>query len=160
MRLHPSDTQKLSCQIMDGNFAARSGKVSAVDGAHAITTHPSFIPRANSTERRNQEIKQGLRVRLDNAPHIQRDKYLPAVHKDLRCRTNKATGYSPTEAILGYKLPQPEDWDIRDVDLPEAQNHPGRDEKLDHKTKSNHLPDDEIRSQRRRFTTAPTNTQL
>lgn len=85
---------------------ARSSPVPA-GNEHAVGGRPCRIiqestPRANPVERRNQEIKKGLRVRLLGQPHTRWAQCVPAILRDLRTRRNAATGYSPSRALLSY----------------------------------------------------------
>lgn len=92
---------------------------------------PIYHPRVNSTERRNQGSKNGLRLRLQDQSYTYWDKHLHTILKQLRNRRNEATGDSSSEALLAYKLPQPRDWEILAPVPPEAPKHSKRDERLD-----------------------------
>ncbi|GLV46454.1 hypothetical protein CBL_21507, partial [Carabus blaptoides fortunei] len=81
-----------------------------------------YNPRANPAERRNQEVKKGLRLHLHNQPHKHWDKHLPSVLFQLRCRRNAATGLSPSEALLGVSLNRPGDWRITNRDRGRGHN--------------------------------------
>lgn len=63
-------------------------------------TTPVYTPRANPVERRNQELKKGLRI-LANTTDNEWDENLPLVLHQLRARKNAATGFSPSEALFG-----------------------------------------------------------
>lgn len=71
-----------------------------------------YHPRANPTERRNQEIKKGLRLHLNNEEHRNWDKFLSTVLFQLRTRQNAATGLSPSKALFGYELSRPGEWKL------------------------------------------------
>lgn len=91
-----------------------------------------YHARANPVERRNQEIKKGLRARMQGQPHTKWAQFLPAILRDLRTRRNAATGYSPSKALLGYELPLPGDRDLEGREpIVEAPMHEHRDERLD-----------------------------
>lgn len=90
-----------------------------------------YHARANPVERRNQEVKKGLRARLQGRPHTQWARQLPAVLRDLRTRRNAATGYTPSQALLGYTLPLPGDRDLHPEAAVEAPDHPHREERLE-----------------------------
>ncbi|CAB0028823.1 unnamed protein product [Trichogramma brassicae] len=62
-----------------------------------------YSPRANPTERRNQEIKKGLRLSLMNRQHNQWDLKLPAILYHLRGRQNAATGFTPAKILFGER---------------------------------------------------------
>jgi predicted aspartyl protease/transposase InsO family protein len=66
-----------------------------------------YMPRCNPTERRNQEIKKGLRVRLASNDHDKWDLHVPDIMYDLRCRRNAATGFSPAEVLWGFPICRP-----------------------------------------------------
>nr|CAD7576693.1 unnamed protein product [Timema californicum] len=62
------------------------------------TTHytmANYHPRENRMERRNQELKVGLRIHLQNQEHKYWDKALPHILFILRNRKNEATKQSP-----------------------------------------------------------------
>uniref|UniRef100_A0A1Y1LYJ6 RNA-directed DNA polymerase n=1 Tax=Photinus pyralis TaxID=7054 RepID=A0A1Y1LYJ6_PHOPY len=73
-------------------------------------TTPIFHPQANPVERRNQEIKKGLRIHLDGEAPQMWDRKLPVILFTLRTRKNAATGTTPSNALLGYELPRPGEW--------------------------------------------------
>ncbi|XP_063218673.1 uncharacterized protein K02A2.6-like [Bacillus rossius redtenbacheri] len=69
-------------------------------------TTPMYYPRANPTERRNQEFKAQLRLQLGN-DHTKWDIHIPNLLYYLRRQTNAATGYSPAELVQGQNLALP-----------------------------------------------------
>ncbi|CAB0035442.1 unnamed protein product [Trichogramma brassicae] len=78
-----------------------------------LHTTAIYSPRANPTERRNQEIKKGLRLHLmDQQQHQQWDLKLPEVLYNMRCRQNAATGHSPAYILFGKELNRPGDWKL------------------------------------------------
>ncbi|XP_063218571.1 uncharacterized protein K02A2.6-like [Bacillus rossius redtenbacheri] len=66
-------------------------------------TTPTYHPRANPTERRNQDIKVQLRLRLGD-DHSKWDVHLPKLLYCLRRRVNAVTGHSPAELLHGQNL--------------------------------------------------------
>lgn len=76
-----------------------------------------YHPRANPVERRNQEIKKGLRIRLDGA-HPRTCTYQKRFFPYDR-EFNAATGQSPN-LLLGYNAPEPGGWDQPNPIQPEA----------------------------------------
>ncbi|CAB0035522.1 unnamed protein product, partial [Trichogramma brassicae] len=78
-----------------------------------LYTTAIYSPRANPTERRNQEIKKGLRLHLMGKKHNQWDLKLPSVLYDLRCQKNAATGVTPAHLLLGKELSRPGDWKLQ-----------------------------------------------
>ena len=66
-----------------------------------------YHPRANPVERRNQEIKKGLRLHLQDEEHRKWDLYLPTILFQLRSRHNATTGYTPAQLLLGHDLQRP-----------------------------------------------------
>jgi transposase InsO family protein len=78
--------------------------------AETWTTAP-YTPRENPTERRNQELKKALRVRLAGREQNTWDRELPtALFNVRRCR-NAATGMSPSHLLYGRDLALPGAWD-------------------------------------------------
>lgn len=75
-------------------------------------TTPVYNPRANPTERRNQELKRMLRIHLLNKEHKMWDRQIPQSLFSLRQRINRVTGYSPAELFLGRQLHRSGDWII------------------------------------------------
>ena len=75
-----------------------------------LWTTPVYHPRANPTERRNQEIKKGLRLRLEPSNQRTSDQYLPELLFGLRRRQNAATGSTPSYLVLGKTIPLPGEW--------------------------------------------------
>lgn len=82
-------------------------------------TTPIYHPRANPVERKNQDIKKGLRIHLEGNTPERWDEKLGTVQFNLRCRQNAATGYTPAKALFGYDLQRPGDW--RDPRANEAE---------------------------------------
>lgn len=78
------------------------------DATHWTT--PVYHPRANPVERRNQEIKKGLRIHLADSDTTRWDERLNDVLFNIRSRRNAATGYSPARALFGKELSRPGDW--------------------------------------------------
>ncbi|KAK9693750.1 Integrase zinc binding domain [Popillia japonica] len=70
-------------------------------------TTPIYHPRANPVERRNQELKKGLRIQLEGQTPDRWDGKLNHVLFNLRCRQNAATGYTPAKALFGFGTLQP-----------------------------------------------------
>ncbi|XP_063222375.1 uncharacterized protein LOC134530951 isoform X1 [Bacillus rossius redtenbacheri] len=70
---------------------------------------PVYHPQANPTERRNQELKKGLRLRTAGN-HRHWDRYLGEILFTLRRRHNEAIGTSPSELNLGRQIQRPGDW--------------------------------------------------
>ncbi|XP_039276247.1 protein NYNRIN-like [Nilaparvata lugens] len=85
-------------------------------------TTPIYHPRANPTKRRNQELKKGLRIRLQEH-HQEWENQLPSVLFTLRNRQNTATRYSPSQILFGQTLPRPGEWSH----WPENQLEPHKD---------------------------------
>lgn len=105
-------------------FRSQEWKRAGVKWDVELWTTPIYHPRANPTERKNQDIKIGLRLRLEDLPHRQWDKKIPEILFNLRNRKNSATGTSPSEALLGRTLRRPGEWRLpRPVDEPHIQRH-------------------------------------
>jgi len=75
-----------------------------------VWTTPIYHPRANPVERRNQEIKKGLRTQLLGKLHRTWDGVLPSIMFAIRNRKNKNTGWSPIELVLSKETKVPGDW--------------------------------------------------
>lgn len=75
-------------------------------------TTPVYHPRANPTERRNQEIKKALRLRL-RENHRDWENQLPSILFSLRNRRNRSTGYAPSEILFGQLLHRPNEWTLK-----------------------------------------------
>lgn len=73
-------------------------------------TTPVYHPRANPVERRNQELKKGLRAQLRDKPHRLWDTCLPSLLFAIRNRKNSKTGYTPSQLVLGREAKAPGDW--------------------------------------------------
>ena len=80
-----------------------------------------YHPRANPAERRNQKIRKGLRLHLQDEEHGKWDFYLPAILLQLRSRRNAATCYTPAQLLLRHDLQRPGNWKI---DGPQDQDQP------------------------------------
>ena len=78
-------------------------------------TTPIYHPQANPTERRNQEIKKGLRLALLNQDHRTWDQYISPIIFNLRRRLNRITGQTPSYVLLGRTLPRPGEHETYDV---------------------------------------------
>ncbi|XP_063237862.1 uncharacterized protein LOC134539617 [Bacillus rossius redtenbacheri] len=83
-------------------------------------TTPSYHPRANPTERRNQELKIQLRLRLGD-DHAQWDSHVADALFCVRRRVNAATGMTPAEMVQGHNLPLPGEWATHGVPHPEER---------------------------------------
>jgi transposase len=70
-------------------------------------TTPIYHPRANPVERRNQELKKGLRLRLKGATQQRWDQFVPEIVFNMRRRRNAATGQTPAKLLLGRNLARP-----------------------------------------------------
>jgi transposase InsO family protein len=78
--------------------------------AETWTTAP-YTPRENPTERRNQELKKALRVRLAGREQNTWDRELPTALFNVRRRRNAATGMSPSHLLYGRDLAFSGAWD-------------------------------------------------
>ena len=80
-------------------------------GAIPYTT-PAYHPQANPTERRNQELKKGLRLHIAGGRQRDWDLHLPKILFSTRRRVNRITGQSPSQLLLGRNLPRPGEWNF------------------------------------------------
>jgi hypothetical protein len=69
-----------------------------------------YLPRSNVTERRNQELKKGLRVHLLGREHKRWDEHLSSILEAIRGRRNDASGMTPSQALFGYEIKRPGEW--------------------------------------------------
>ena len=69
-------------------------------------------PRANPTERRNQELKKLMRILTQNRPEKPWDEAVPKGLFNLRKRRNAATGQTPSHLLLGFEITRPDHWDL------------------------------------------------
>lgn len=118
-----NETAQATIQILEQEIFSRYGYPKAIisDNGTQFTAHifkaackrwktmqwftPIFHPRANPTERRNQEIKKVLRVLELVRPNQSWD---TALHKGLfsiRNRMNAATGQTPSYLLFGSVQP-------------------------------------------------------
>ncbi|KAI5743301.1 hypothetical protein M8J77_016641 [Diaphorina citri] len=76
------------------------------------TTHlttASYSPRQNQVERRNQSIKDKLRIQLLQKPHKHWDLRIHQILYSLRNTVNRATRLTPAEVCFNQKLRHPRD---------------------------------------------------
>ena len=98
--------------IMVPSSSARPGKEASERWKMQHWTTAIYHSRANPAERRSQEIKKGLRLRLHDEDHTKWDLHLPNILYQLRSRRNAATGYTPAQLLLGPNLERPGNWQI------------------------------------------------
>ena len=89
-----------------------------------LWTTPEYHPRANPTERRNQEIKKGLRLRLTAGNQRVWDEQLPGLLFGLRRRRNAATGCTPAHLLMGREILRPGEWALRPANDAQAAHVP------------------------------------
>ncbi|XP_063227030.1 uncharacterized protein LOC134533437 [Bacillus rossius redtenbacheri] len=77
-------------------------------------TTPAYHPRDNPTERRNQDLKVQLRLRLGD-DHTQWDQHVVDALFCTRRRVNAATGRTPAEMVQGNNLPLLGEWATHSV---------------------------------------------
>ena len=75
-----------------------------------LCTTPIYHPQANPTERRNQELKKGMRLRLYIKPHRNWDQDVSDILFNLQNRRNAATGKTPSQVLFGQSLKKPGEW--------------------------------------------------
>lgn len=80
-----------------------------------------YRPRGNPVERRNQELKKGLRIHFRTNRSIDWDNALSTILFNLRGRRNAAIGMSPSEALFGCDPKRPGEWTIP---VPPNNNNP------------------------------------
>lgn len=107
------------------NLWAKAGE----QWACTLWTTPEYHPQGNPTERRNQEVKKGLRLRLHDGNQRIWDQKLPQLLFGLRRRRNAATGFTPAKLMFGRQIRRPGEWDLP-LDL-----EPKQDEELQSREK-------------------------
>lgn len=102
------------CLLTDNGtqFTSRQWQQAATSWGVEHWTTPIYHPRANPTERRNQELKRLLRIHLLGKEHKKWDQHLPQALFSLRQRVNRITGFSPAELFLGRQLHRAGDWNL------------------------------------------------
>ena len=110
-------------------FAGRVWATAAKNWDCELWTTPVSHPRANPTERRNQEVKKGLRLRLHENNQRTWDTHLPGLLFGLRRRQNAATGVTPSYLLFGKTIARPGEWRFRDLQAAdESTEHREREE--------------------------------
>jgi hypothetical protein len=71
---------------------------------------PIYHPRANPVERRNQELKKGLRALLVDTKHSSWNTKIAPILFAIRKRRNEQTGYPISVLVLGREWKKPGDW--------------------------------------------------
>lgn len=71
-------------------------------GIKHLTT-PIYSPQANSSERLNQTIIQGIRLQITN-DHTKWDEYLTQIGFALRSTVHESIGMSPHRALFGHEM--------------------------------------------------------
>ncbi|XP_025832561.1 uncharacterized protein K02A2.6-like [Agrilus planipennis] len=88
-------------------FTSQGWKAACIKWKVRHWTTSVYHPRANPTERRNQEIKTGLRMYLESGEHRNWDTHLSKILFDQRGRQNAATVTTPYYALFGRPLLRP-----------------------------------------------------
>ncbi|KAI5725494.1 hypothetical protein M8J77_016168 [Diaphorina citri] len=70
-------------------------------------TTAAYTPRQNPVERKNQNIKNKLRLHLLDKDHNQWDENLPNILFSIRSSRNSATNHSPAEVLFNQNLKAP-----------------------------------------------------
>lgn len=77
-------------------------------------TTASYSPWQNQVERRNQSIKDKLRIQLLDKPHKRWDQDIPKILYSLRNSVNHATGRTPAEIYFHQRLRHPKEHSCSD----------------------------------------------
>lgn len=85
-------------------FTSVEWKAACQRGHTKHITTASYSPWQNQVERRNQSIKDKLRLQLLNKPHKKWDQDIPKILYSLRNNVNQATGKSPAEIYFNQRL--------------------------------------------------------
>jgi hypothetical protein len=108
--------------ITDNGSQFRSGVFRRACHRWQVNHWPTanYHPRANPTERRNQEIKKILRITRQTFPELPWDHRLTKGLFNLRRRRNAATGQTPSHLLLGFDLRGPGEWEWDDGPVQES----------------------------------------
>jgi transposase InsO family protein len=101
-------------------FTSRSWKRACQHWQVQTWTTAPYTPRENPTERRNQELKKALRVRLAGRELNTWDREIPTALFNVRRRRNAATGMSPSRLLYGRDLAYPGAWNAPGTEAPRA----------------------------------------
>ena len=93
-----------------------------------LWTTPNYRSWANPTERRNQNIKIKIRLRINSGNYRTCDKDLLKILFSFRRRQNAATRQTPSHLLLGWTLPRPGDWRLQEHDDLTIQERHEREE--------------------------------
>jgi hypothetical protein len=108
--------------ITDNGSQFRSGVFRRACHRWQVNHWPTanYHPRANPTERRNQEIKKILRITRQTFPELPWDHRLTKGLFNLRRRRNAATGQTPSHLLLRFDLRGPGEWEWDDGPVQES----------------------------------------
>lgn len=118
--------------ITDNGPSFRSQRWATYLRRHSVNhcTTPIYHQRANPVERRNQELKKLLRLHSRDARENRWDEKLEEHLFTLRNRTNRATGRSPSEVLLGAPQVRPGEWAHPQIRQRIENNAQAREERL------------------------------
>ena len=125
------DTTTSSAKTLGNDSTRFNGTLpSIIRWKEIFVCMPNCDPRANPTERGNQDIKINIRLRNDNGNHGTWNRDLPKILFSLRWRQNTATGRTPSHSLLGWTLPRPSDWRFHERDEPRIEERHDREERV------------------------------
>lgn len=90
-------------------FTSKEWKLACEQWNASHFTTASYSPWQNQVERRNQSIKDKLRIQLLDKPHKRWDQDIPKILYSLRNSVNQATGKSPAEIYFNQRLRHPKE---------------------------------------------------
>lgn len=97
-------------------FSSKMWKDKLIEWKIIHHTTAIYTPRQNPVERQNQNIKNKLRLFLQDKTHNRWDEELDGILFSIRNSTNASTGFSPAEILFGKNLSNPTDWPSTEVE--------------------------------------------
>lgn len=85
-------------------------------------TSATYSPRQNQVERRNQSIKDKLRLQLLDQPHNLWDQDIPKILFSMRNSINQATQVAPSQVYFNQLLRHPEEIDVSNSSMDSAKS--------------------------------------
>lgn len=82
-----------------------------------------YSPRQNQVERRNQSIKDKLRIQVLDLPHAKWDLHIPQLLYSMRNTINQATKVTPAEVLFNQRLRHPTDEILEEKMLQAKSEH-------------------------------------
>ncbi|XP_050066578.1 uncharacterized protein LOC126555736 [Aphis gossypii] len=128
VRIPPCVPKRQRPPICSERYAQRDRTV----GSRGLD-NPDISSEGQPVERRNQDIKKGLRALLAGGNHNTWDAKIPPILFSIRNRRNDQTGFPPSVLVLGREMKRPGEWALtRSTDSPIEQINVGRESRERH----------------------------